>query len=77
VSARPDPIPATVTPAWVRERVAVIWDIADDPERAHSAEDRLHADVLDAIAAGRCDDPRGCAAAALATRGIEFPRWRS
>jgi hypothetical protein len=58
----------------IRERVQKIRDIARDGEAAHLAEDGLHQDVLKAIADG-AEDPRELAAAALATRELEFARW--
>jgi hypothetical protein len=63
-----------MTVAEINERVQQIKDKASDPETAHSAEDQLHDDVLQAIADG-ADNPRELAAAALATLKIEFPRW--
>jgi hypothetical protein len=64
----------TMTTDEINERVQAIKDIAHDDEVAHSAEDRLYIDVLQAIANG-ADNPRELAAAALATQGIEFARW--
>jgi hypothetical protein len=46
-----------------------------DDESAHYDEDVLHSDVLEAIAAGTCEDPKACAAAALETSKLEFSRW--
>ena len=61
----------------VIEKVKVILRLAQerDHEAAHSAEDKLHQEVLTAIANGRCDDPRSLAEAALKTQGIDFIRW--
>lgn len=64
-----------LTVADILQRVADIQALADDPEVAHSCEDALHSDVLAAIAQGACDDPAACAAAALTTQAIDFPRW--
>jgi len=49
------------------------WRWAD--EFAHRAEDELYVAVLRAIAVGETDDPRGVAAAALETQGLDFSRW--
>lgn len=64
-----------MTPEDVRKEVAQIKYRAGDDEAAHSMEDKLHQDVLLAIAEGRCADPAACAREALATRSIEFSRW--
>lgn len=58
----------------VRKRVSDIRDTVDDPETAHSAEDQLHQDVLQAIADGAAE-PRLLARAALKTLKLEFSRW--
>lgn len=58
----------------INTRVQTIKDEAYDDEAAHSAEDSLHADVLQAIADG-AENPRELAAAALATLKIAFARW--
>lgn len=58
----------------VAERVEKIRAEADDPETAHSWEDRLHQDVLRAIKNGAAN-PDLLAGAALATESIRFPRW--
>jgi hypothetical protein len=57
----------------IRRRIATIDDIADDYEAAHREEDRLHADVLEAIAGGAAD-AGALAAAALESRGLVFDR---
>lgn len=59
----------------VRARIEDIKAVVADAERAHSLEDSLYEDILRAIATDRCDDPKGCAAAALSTQDIDFPRW--
>lgn len=59
----------------IRERVEIIRGLSDDPERAHGVEDELHQAVLDAIAKGLCVDPAACAAEALKTLELAFPRW--
>jgi len=59
----------------VKERVAKIVQIRSDDEAAHSEEDLLHFEVLQAIADGNCEDPAACAREALKTEEIEFSRW--
>jgi hypothetical protein len=63
-----------MTPEDVTERVLAISKMRDDYERAHSAEDDLRRDVLQAIALGNTTDPAGCARAAVASAYIKFPR---
>lgn len=62
---------------WVRHEVDRIASIADDDESAHSAEDRLHKDVLGAIANGsiKPHDAAAFAGLALETTRIDFARW--
>lgn len=64
-----------MTPSVIEARVATIAKISRDDEAAHAAEDELRADVLTAIAEGRCADPRGCAEAALKSSEIDFGRF--
>ena len=45
-----------------------------DWEAAHSMEDALFADVLRAIAKGKCSDPKAIAKAALKSLDIDFKR---
>lgn len=59
----------------VKARVAEIEAVKSDDEGAHSMEDELHQDVLQAIADGTADDPAGCAREALKTHEIDFCRW--
>jgi len=60
----------------IESRVQAIRDMACDFERAHSLEDKLWADVLEAISNEECECPKAEAAAmALTTRQIEFERW--
>lgn len=59
----------------VKARVQAIRANSGDDEAAHSDEDNLHQEVLQAIADGTCDDPRACAGAALETTKIDFSRW--
>lgn len=66
---------AEVTLDDVKARVSRIRQMAGDPEMAHSEEDDLRRDLLVAIARGECDDPVQCAAEALATEQLSFPRW--
>jgi hypothetical protein len=47
----------------------------DNNDEAHWMEDKLHRDVLRAIARGECADPAACALAALETVTIGFERW--
>lgn len=64
-----------MTVSEIEERVARIRGHAeDDAEAAHTFEDQLHFDVLEAIAWGTCDDPQAAAAAAIATADIAFSR---
>lgn len=65
---------APLTVKDVRREVANIARMAGDDEGAHAAEDALHQEVLQAIAAGAADAP-ALARAALKTRDIEFSRW--
>ena len=65
-----------MTEGEVRRRVDEIDEIADLPERAHRAEERLYCDVLEAIAAG-ADNPAAMARAALAARQLDFDRHYS
>lgn len=64
-----------VTVPLITRAVDAIQAGADDPEGAHINEDRLYELVLSAIGAGTADDPAACAAAALKTADLEFPRW--
>lgn len=59
----------------VRAAVEEIRAGADDAEGAHSAEDELWEEVLRAIAADACPDPKAWATEALKTKEIDFPRW--
>ena len=64
-----------MTPDAIRAALASIASHADDPECANALEDALHVDVLEAIATGKCHDPRLCATLALQTQAIAFARW--
>lgn len=57
----------------VKKRVAKIAATKGDDEVAHSMEDSLYEDVLQAIADNH-PDPGGLAAEALKTRDIRFDR---
>jgi hypothetical protein len=59
----------------IRQRLAEIVAASDDSEAAHSYEDALYADVLDAIAKGACEKPKEAAALALTTKDMSFTRW--
>ena len=62
----------------IERRVAHIKDLCGDDEAAHSAEDALHIDVLEAIANGDISGLlhiRDAARTALLTRDIDFQRW--
>ena len=58
----------------VRAEVERIRDLAGDDESAHSAEDRLHQDVLRAISDG-APNAAELAAEVLKTEAIQFARW--
>lgn len=60
----------------VRARIADIAKEAKngDSERAHSREDKLFEDVLQAIADG-CEAPSVLAREALESIKLDFPRW--
>ena len=60
--------------AEVIARVTKIRNLRNDPEQAHAEEDKLFADVLEAIANGKAEEPRGLARTALGTQKIKFPR---
>ena len=59
----------------IKIQVKIIGEVAGDAEVAHAYEDQLHQTVLRNIAEGMCEDPTGCAAAALLTNEFDFPRW--
>lgn len=60
----------------VRRRVKEIDEIADLVDKAHAAEDRLHRDVLRAIANGAAN-PDELADAALSTEHLGLDRYYS
>lgn len=65
----------------VETRVKEISTFVSDPEAAHSLEDALFVDILEAICAswplsGMTPElAKGLALAALRSREIDFPRW--
>lgn len=63
-----------MTPKEVRARVAQIAQMADDPERAHAAQDQLFYDVLVAVSV-RTPDSDCLASEALVASDIDFARW--
>jgi hypothetical protein len=63
-----------ITPAMVRLRVKDIRRYSGDDGVAHSMEDGLREDVLQAIADG-AENSRELAIAALETSQIDFARW--
>jgi hypothetical protein len=63
-----------ITVAEVKARVAEIRALAGDDESAHSSEDALWAEVLQAIADG-APNAKELAKAALKTSEIDFARW--
>lgn len=64
-----------MTPNDVHWVITAIKEAVHDSEAAHSMEDDLHQKVLRAIARGTAVDPAACAAAALTTLDLDFPRW--
>jgi hypothetical protein len=63
-----------VTVNTARKRLRRIREEAWDDEVAHDDEDRLRADVLQAIVDGS-PDYKALARIALSTRKIQFSRW--
>ena len=64
-------------PDDVKAKVAEIEAIKTDDETAHSMEDDLYSEILQAVASGELKGAaaKGCAAEALKTRDIGFSRW--
>ena len=58
----------------VKRRIEAIAAESHDDERAHSDEDLLYEDVLQAIARG-APDPAQLAVAVLKTKELGFERW--
>ncbi len=65
------PKPKALTAADVKKRVKAITKKAYDNDDVQEQEGYLHADVLSAIAEGRCEDPRACAREAVKTLRID------
>ena len=65
----------TLTPEAIRAWVAVIAGMANDPEAAHSEEDEMKDCVLRAIENGSAGGDAECAAEALKSCDLDFPRW--
>ena len=63
-----------ITVGDVEAEVQIINDIRGDDEAAHSREDRLRQEVLEAIAEGS-EDAQDLATAVLKTSEIKFTRW--
>jgi len=61
---------------WIRDAVENIRELVRDNEKAHSLEDDLWEEVLNAIACG-ASNPQELAREALKTQEIEFNRWTS
>lgn len=60
----------------VRLRVEVIRSLKHDPEATHSEEDRLHRNILQAIADGRIVNAQACCREAIeAYNTAEHLRW--
>ena len=59
----------------VQERIAEISNASDDDERAHSMEDDLYQDLLEAIESGEAEAPQEMCRLALTTKGMDFARW--
>jgi len=59
----------------VRRQIQNIELCESDPEKAHSLEDSLHLEVLEAIGDDRCRNPRECARLAASTKDFDFDRW--
>ena len=59
----------------IKKRVEEIRECQHDDEKAHVLEDKLHQDVLTAIADGSCVVPRRAATEAIKTMDIEYSRW--
>lgn len=64
-----------MSPDDVRERLAEIENVAYDDEAAHSLEDDLYRQLLEAIADGLCQEPELCARLALKSQNLHFERW--
>lgn len=63
-----------MTPQEIQKRVDAIRSKSRDSGEAHWMEDKLHQDVLLAIAENRCEEPAVCSRLALTTLDIDFDR---
>lgn len=63
-----------MTVAYVDAEVLSISMIKSDTEVAHSKEDSLYQEILQAIADHNCDKPAQCCKAALKSKQINFTR---
>lgn len=63
-----------MTPEYIKEALATLRECAGDSDIAHGMEDRLHREVLRAIASGQCAEPAECASLALTSENIDFAR---
>ena len=59
----------------IERRLGIISRKHGDDEMQHVAEDKLHQDVLRAIAEGNCANPAELAKAALESLKLYFSRW--
>jgi DNA-binding FadR family transcriptional regulator len=59
----------------VQERVSEISNASGDDERAHSMEDDLYQDLLEAIESGEAEAPQAMCQIALTTKAMDFARW--
>ncbi len=63
-----------ITLGTIQKRLEEIRACIDDPENAHSLENDLFLDVLEAISNGS-SNAQELAEAALKSTELEFPRW--
>ena len=66
-----------VDPDYVRAAIAKIEEAGDDDGVAHARENDLYEAVLQAIAAGTCENPTECARLALTSKALDFCRYYS
>lgn len=64
-----------MTPEEVKKRVSDIRICSGDSEGAHSMEDELYADIIEAIRDGKIVDAMRCCEEALRSKDLSFPRW--
>jgi len=65
---------SALTPDLIARRIARVEDVRHANDQAHSAEDELLADVLNAIASGH-PEPAELAREALKVRDVKFTRY--